>query len=119
VTTAYVKHDGYRWAVVSHYLDDGEEWYALRRHIPGRKPVELVARVRECEQTTLTKQKRRIRDDKVVMEIDAAGNVALRKRGGRKKFLTTLTGLYAMAARHEAAIKMRDRAYARRTRRRG
>ncbi len=114
MTARYVQHDEHVWSVMSHYTEDGEEWYGLRRRVPGRQPITLHARVRECVPTTI-ERKRRFRDQNGVIEFDSRGNITLREPGRRKRYTTTIGGLIAMCARQEAQNKAREKAFKRRT----
>lgn len=111
----YVKHDDHVWIVTGNDTIDGEPFYLLRRNVPGRKPVELIARVSDCQPVT-PERKRRFRDSHGVIEFDSRGNITLREPRRRKRYVTTIAGLLAMAARQEAAQKARDRAFNKRRR---
>ena len=47
--TTYVTHDGARWRVAGNVQIDDEPGYELIRRVPGRPPLAVVARARECQ----------------------------------------------------------------------
>ena len=127
----YVKHDDARWRVTGEHQLDGLPAYFLSRRTPlraslheagrsrviGWKTVELVAYQRDCAPIEQGR-KRRFRDDDGVIEFDSRGNITVRQKGGRKRYVTSIRGIIQMCAWREAQNKKRDRDFKRRTRKR-
>jgi hypothetical protein len=122
-------NDGYRWRVLQTAIDpeDGEMHELMR--LVGRVGMDrtqrvLWARTSDCRPWERRGVRRIIsetteRGRKVIFEYDErAGVVTLRLSRQRRGLTSTLGGLYWTLARQQATNTKRDRAFAKRTRRR-
>lgn len=128
-SASYVVHDDYRWRVLRSITDplDGEmlELFRLEGSIGAeRKGRTIWAKAVECQVWQRPRLRRIIpetllRGRRVFFEYDERTEiVTLRLGRARKGLATTIGGLYDTIARQQAANTRRDRAHARRMRRR-
>lgn len=126
----FVMHDGVRWRVNAEITIDDEPGYELSRRVPvvkklGNdivertvKSIRLDARARDCDPDQ-HEPVRVFRDSKAVVRFyPKRGIVKVSVPHGRTKYETTLVGILQMCARAEASRRARDKAFAKRTRRR-
>lgn len=126
----YVTHAGHRWRVMQEITDPNDgPMYELSRRMGrvGENTGNAILRwalVSDCQPWKKTGLRRIIsatteRGRKIIFEYDAKNDVvSLRLSRQRKALTTTLGGLYWTLQRQAAMNAKRDRAHARRVRRR-
>lgn len=117
----YVQHDGFRWRVAGEHLLDDDPAYELVRRTP-RSPspfARCYARVSDC-QPDAHEPVRVLRDSEAVLRFNVKRKtVTLSEPRSRRKIVTSLGGILAMALRQQAQNRKRDKEFNRRTRRKG
>ena len=98
----YVVHDEKRWFVVRMYREDGEDWYDLRKYVPALKKWRTcAARVLECHPYV----RPRVR----MLKGDPGEAIRIAVKGRRRKFDTTIGGIYSLLCEAAGRKKLRDR----------
>jgi len=101
-TGSTVVYEYEHWVVVGTEVIDDQSYLTLRRpSVAGERSAPTIAALpTDVVPYYPPTRKRKLKDDDYVLEFDTGtGGIAIRKKGSRKRYLTSLPAIYSMTVK--------------------